>query len=71
MNWLIIFIIGVLGMQIALFFYIRAKKKAEKKNSVVDKYNIKSSGDAFNLLNDNSIPEEDRKKIEELYRGSN
>ncbi len=70
MTWLIIFVVLVLIMQIGLFFVIRAKKKADKENSIIEKYNIRSSGDAFKLLNDSSIPEEDRKKIEEVYRGA-
>lgn len=69
MYWLIVFVAVVLVMQIVLFFVIRAKKKAEKENSIIEKYNIRTSGDAFKLLNDISIPEEDRQKIEEVYNG--
>ncbi|MEL7004120.1 MAG: hypothetical protein AAFN93_15480 [Bacteroidota bacterium] len=70
MTWLIVFVVAVLIMQVVLFFVIRAKKKAEKANSIIDKYNIRSTGDAFKLMNDTSIPEEDRKRIEEVYNGS-
>ena len=48
---------------------IRKKKKQEKENSVIERYNIRSAADAFRLLQDNSIPKEDRDKIEMLYKG--
>jgi len=35
---------------------------------MIEKYNIKSSGDAWKLINDLTIPEEDRLKIEEFYK---
>ncbi|HNP19529.1 MAG TPA: hypothetical protein PKL31_13915 [Fulvivirga sp.] len=69
MNLLIILVSIVLGIQVALFFVIRNKRKKEKENSVIEKYNIKSAGDAFKLLNDPSIPEADRIEIERLYNG--
>ena len=69
MTWLIVFVVFVFLMQIGLFFVIRAKKKADRENSIIEKYNIRSSGDAFKLLNDQSIPEEDRIEIEQLYNG--
>lgn len=69
MNWLIVFVVGVLIMQLALFFFIRSKKKTDKENSIIEKYKIRTSGDAFRLLNDASIPENDRKRIEEVYNG--
>ncbi len=69
MNMLIVFVVAVLILQVTLFFVIRAKKKKERENSVIEKYKIKSAGDAFSLMNDTSIPEEDRMKIEQLYNG--
>lgn len=69
MTMLIAFVVAVLILQLAMFFIIRAKRKKERENSVIEKYNIKSAGDAFKLMNDNSIPEEDRIKIEQLYNG--
>lgn len=69
MNMLIVFVVAVLILQVAMFFMIRAKKKKERENSVVEKYKIKSAGEAFKLMNDNAIPEEDRIKIEQLYNG--
>ncbi|MEQ8925613.1 MAG: hypothetical protein RLO81_07340 [Fulvivirga sp.] len=60
---------AVLVLQIALFFIIRAKKKEERENNVLLKYDINSPADAFKKMNDMSIPEEDRLKIEALYQG--
>lgn len=63
----IIFVAIVFVIQIALFFVIRAKKKEEKENNVLLKYNINSPADAFKKMNDMSIPEADRLEIEKLY----
>jgi len=65
---LVIFTIFVLIFQVGLFFLIRKKKKLDKENNMIAKYNIKSSGDAWKLINDLTIPEEDRLKIEEFYK---
>ncbi len=69
MNLIIIFVVVVLIIQIALFFVIRARNKKLKKENVIEKYNIKSPGEAFELMNNPEIPEEDRIKIEKLYQG--
>jgi len=68
MTFLIILVSLALLLQIGMFFLIRAKKK-KMKEGVISRYNIKSSGDAWKLLNDPSIPEEDRMEIEKLYSG--
>ena len=70
MNGLIVFVVIVLLLQIALFFVIRQKRKRDKANSVIEKYNIRSSGEAFRLLQDPDVPEADKKKIEKLYKGN-
>lgn len=49
---------------------IRKKRRQDKEHSVIEKYNIRSSGDAFRLLQDPEISEEDRKEIERLYKGN-
>lgn len=49
---------------------IRKKRRHDKEHSVIEKYNIRSSGDAFRLLQDPEISEEDRKEIERLYKGN-
>lgn len=69
MTVLIIVIVAVLALQVALFVITRIKIKKERANSIVEKYDIRSSGDAWRLLNDQEIPEEDRLKIEKLYQG--
>ena len=69
MTLLITVVVVVLGLQILIFIMTRRKIKREKENSVVAKYNIESSGDAWKLINDLDIPEEDRHKIEEIYKG--
>lgn len=69
MTVLIIVIVAVLALQVALFVITRTKIKKERADSIVEKYDIRSSGDAWRLLNDPEIPEEDRIKIEKLYQG--
>lgn len=67
MTALIIIIAIVLVGQIGLFFFTRKKIKEDKKNSIVEKYNIKNSGDAWRVMNDMTVPEEDREKIQAIY----
>ncbi len=71
MNFIIALVVIVLFIQIGLFFLIRAKKKKDKENSVIEKYNIKSAGQAWNLINDPETPEDDRIEIEKIYQGEN
>lgn len=69
MTLLTIVIVVVLGVQILIFVMTRKKIKREKADSVLEKYNIKSSGDAWRVINNQDIPEEDRHKVEEIYKG--
>lgn len=69
MTIFLIFAVLILILQVVMFFMIRKKRKQEKENSVIERYNIKSPADAFRLLQDNTIPDEDRAKIEVLYKG--
>ncbi|MEM7106585.1 MAG: hypothetical protein AAF519_00070 [Bacteroidota bacterium] len=69
MKTFLIFAFLILALQVVMFFLIRKKKKEEKENSVIERYNIKTPSDAFRLIQDNSIPQEDRDKIEALYKG--
>ncbi len=71
MNFIIALVVIVLFIQIGLFFLIRAKKKKDKENSVIEKYNIKTAGQAWNLINDPETPEDDRIEIEKIYQGEN
>lgn len=68
MNWLLLFVFLVLVLQVVMFFIIRAKRKKDKRKNVIEKYNIRTAADAFRLLQDPNIPENDREKIEELYK---
>ncbi|MTI26428.1 hypothetical protein [Fulvivirga kasyanovii] len=68
MNWLLLFVLLVLIFQVVMFFMIRAKRKKDKRESVIEKYNIRTPADAFRLLQNPDLPDEDLKKIEELYR---
>ena len=70
MNGFIVFVIFVLVLQIALFFVIRKKRKQEKRESIIEKYDIRSPGDAFRLMQNPDIPDEDKQKIEKLYLGN-
>jgi len=71
MNFIIALVVIVLFIQIGLFFLIRSKKKKDKENSVIEKYNIKTAGQAWNLINDPETPEDDRIEIEKIYQGEN
>ena len=68
MTFLIILVSLALLLQVGLFILIRARKK-KLKEGVMGRYNIKSSADAWRLINDLSIPEDDRDEIERLYKG--
>ncbi len=66
---ILILAIVVLGVQIGMFFAIRAKKKKLTAPSELEKkYNIQSRSDAWTLLNNPDLPEGERKKIESLYK---
>jgi len=58
----------VLAGQVVLFFVIRARKRKNRSEDVLFKYNIESRSDLWKRLNDPSIPEEDRKKLDKLYQ---
>ena len=69
MSVLLSIVIFALLFQIVLFFVIKHKNDLLKaKDSIKNKYNIKSKGDLFKLINSSSIPDSDRTKLEELYQ---
>lgn len=70
MRYLIIFVSVVLAFQIGLMFLIRWKKKKDKQENVLLKYNINTPADAWKCLNDPKIPDEDKEKIQEYYSKS-
>ena len=69
MKWLAILLVLVLLGQVILFLYSRRLKK-DMKDSVIEKYNLKSPKDAWQAMADPNIPEADRKEIKRLYEGN-
>ena len=55
-------------MQIIFFFIIRAKRKKDKEDNVIEKYQIRTPQDLFRLLQNPDLPDEDIKKLNELYQ---
>ena len=70
MTYLIIFVSIVLAFQIGMMFLIRWKKKKDREENVLLRYNINSASDAWKCLNDPNIPDEDKTKIQEYYSNS-
>lgn len=68
MKWIAILLVLVLLSQVILFIYGRKYRKT-LKNSVIEKYNLKTPKDAWEALADPNIPEEDRAEIKKLYEG--
>jgi membrane protein implicated in regulation of membrane protease activity len=66
MKWLGILLVFILVLQVVLFIYGR-KYRNKIRNSVVERYNLKSRGDAWRALGDPTIPEEDKNEIKKLY----
>jgi len=62
LYWIILFAALV---QLAIYYFNRQKKK---EDSVLDKYNIKSRGDLFKIINSHNLPEEDRILLEKHYQ---
>ncbi|WP_144017373.1 hypothetical protein [Ekhidna lutea] len=70
MHWIYILLAIVAIIQIAIFVMARRIRKREKENNVLLKYNINSRQRAWQLLADQSIPDEDKVKIKEYYEAS-
>jgi hypothetical protein len=68
MKWFAIILIIVLFSQVILYVYGRRYRKS-LKNSVIEKYNLKTPKDAWNALADPNLPEADRAEIKKLYEG--
>ncbi|HMP98189.1 MAG TPA: hypothetical protein PKC24_00320 [Cyclobacteriaceae bacterium] len=66
MNTILIFVLAAFIVQVLIFFFVRKQK--EERSAVIIKYNIRTAGDAFRLLNDPHVPEEDRIEIEKYYQ---
>jgi hypothetical protein len=68
MMWLAILLILALISQVILFLYSR-KIKQELKDSVIEKYDLRTPKDAWEALGNPEIPDEDKKEIQKLYEG--
>ena len=68
MKWFVIILVLALLSQIGLFLYSR-KIKRRLKESVIEKYNLRTPKDAWEALGNPEIPEEDKKEIKRLYEG--
>ncbi len=69
MEFIVLLIVGVLGLQLYLFFFSKKKKKVGKvRDAILDKYKVHTKGDLFKLINSQAIPEEDRLALEEFYQ---
>ena len=67
MLWIYILVGIVLVVQVGIFIMGRRIRKKEKENNILLKYNIDSRQKAWQIMADPSTPEEDRKKIKEIY----
>ena len=68
MMWFVILLLLALLSQIGLFLYSRSVKK-KIKESVVEKYQLRTPKDAWVALANPEIPDEDKKEIKRLYEG--
>ena len=69
MKWLAVLLIVILLAQVILFLYGRRVRR-KMKDSVIEKYNLKTPKDAWQAMADPNIPDEDREEIKRLYEGS-
>jgi len=60
---------AIVLLQVILFVMGRRLRRKEKENNVLFKYDIDSRQKAWRPMADQSIPEDDRKKIKEFYEG--
>jgi hypothetical protein len=68
MSSLLILALVALGVQIIMFFMIRSRKKGMEYPSEIErKYKIRTRADAWKLLNQPDLPDDERNQIEELY----
>ena len=63
----ILYIIVIVASAVQLGVYIMNKQK-KKETGILKKYNVKSRGDLFKLINSHSIPPEDRALLEKHYQ---
>ena len=69
MSSLLILALVALAIQIAMFFVIRTKKQKLKfPSEIAKKYRIQTRADAWKLMNDPDLSDEDRIEVEDLYK---
>jgi len=68
MKWLIVLLALALVLQIVLFLYARKLKKKQKE-SVIEKYNLRTPKDAWDAMANPQLPDEDKEEIKKLYEG--
>ena len=69
MIFILLAIVAII--QIAIFIMARRIRKREKENNMLLKYNINSRQRAWQLLGDQSIPEEDSEEIRKYCDATN
>ena len=67
MTYLIVLAVCVLILQLFIFFYLRRKNRHMRETDILLKYDIKTRKDAWHKLQDPDLPEDDRKKLQEIY----
>jgi len=70
MDILALILVLVLITLIIVFFFKLSKEKDAIDSGISKKYGIKTRNDAWNMINNPLVPDEDRKKIEELYQAN-
>jgi hypothetical protein len=68
MMWFALVLILAIASQVGLFLYSRKIKKG-LKDSVIEKYNLRTPKDAWEALGNPEIPDEDKNEIQKLYDG--
>lgn len=66
MKWFVAIVVLVALLQIVLFVLGR-KYRRKLKDSVIEKYNLKTPKDAWDAMGNPEIPADDREKIRKLY----
>ena len=67
MTLAILFLVGAMAIQVAIFIYSRRYKKKQKEEDILSRYNISSRSDLFGVLNRTDLPEEDLEKLNSIY----
>jgi len=66
-TWLYILIAVVIVIQVGLLIWGRKIRKRARENDVLVKYNINTRQDAWKVLSNPDLPDDDREKLEALY----